>query len=232
MTIKGDIQKLAPGSLVSGITLDATSIGAGILRFHGHTLAGSIFWQGQEYSPWPMEAAGFAWTSERPPTPRVKLGNIDRSISTLCNMFDDFIGAKVTRWQTLTKFLDAANFGGTNPTADPNEHLPDEIWYVERKTEETQEFVEFELATAFDLNGKKLPARQVIADFCPWIVIGGYRGPYCGYTGPAVADVNDNPTTDINLDMCSGCLSGCKKRFGVNGPFPFGGAPGAGLIRI
>ncbi len=118
-----------------------------------------------------------------------------------------------------------------NPTADPNEHFLDEIWFIERKVSETKEAVEFELTTAIDLNGEQLPGRQVIAGVCGWLIRGGYRGPYCGYNGPAVADANDVPTTDPARDQCGGRVNSCKLRFGADKPLPYGGFPAAGLLR-
>lgn len=47
-----------------------------------------------------------------------------------------------------------------------------------------------------------------------------YRGDECGYSGPAVADEYDQPTSDITKDKCSKCLSGCKFRNNVGN---FGG---------
>ncbi|MBY7630324.1 phage minor tail protein L, partial [Escherichia coli] len=41
------------------------------------------------------------------------------------------------------------------------------------------------------------------------------RGDECGYSGPAVADEYDQPTSDITKDKCSKCLSGCKFRNNV-----------------
>src|SRR5690606_749771 len=152
-------------------------------------------------------------------------------ITALCLMFDDLVGSRLTRRQTLVQYLDAANFGGVNPTADPNEHFPDEIWYIERKSGENDEVVEFELASAADLNGEQLPGRQIIANACSWILRGGYRGPYCGYAGPPVADINDQPTSDPSKDVCGGRVRSCKMRFGETEELPFGGFPAAGLIR-
>ncbi len=81
---------------------------------------------------------------------------------------------------TLARFLDAVNFKDGNPTADPNQHFPDEMWFIEQKTLETHQVVEFELSSVFDLMGVQLPYRQIIKNTCPW----KYRGPECGYTGP------------------------------------------------
>jgi phage-related protein len=72
--------------------------------------------------------------------------------------------------------------------ADPHAKFPDEIWYVDRKSNENRSVVEFELASKFDLVGVVLPRRQIIANVCQW----RYRSAECGYTGPPVADANDN----------------------------------------
>ena len=57
---------------------------------------------------------------------------------------------------------------GTNPygTPDASATFPSEIYYISRKARENREMVEFELAASFDLDGVRLPKRQVLpADF-------------------------------------------------------------------
>ena len=229
--ITADAQQLEPGGRITVYELDASSFGADQLFFHQHLQSGVIWWQGQEYGAWPIEATGFERTSDQPPSPRLKVGNVDGRIGALCLMFDDLVGARIIRRQTLVKYLDAANFPGGNPTADPDEQFPDEIWFIERKASEDFETVEFELTTAIDLNGEQLPGRQIVAGNCGWIIRGGYRGPYCSYNGPPVADSDDNPTDDPSRDQCGGRLKSCKLRFGENNPLPYGGFPAAGLLR-
>ena len=231
MTVNADLQKLEPGAEVRLYDLDLTIFGEEMLRFHGHN-GGVIVWQGNEYYPWPLQATGFERTSQQPPRPSLQVGNIDASITSLCSLYDDLLGAKVTQRRTFKKYLDAVNFeGGVNPDADPDEEFPPEVWYIDRKANETAEFVEFELASAMEFQNAQLPGRQIVANFCPWVAIGGYRGPYCGYTGGPVAKVDDTPTSDPNLDRCGGRLTSCKLRFGESAPLPFGGFPAAGLIR-
>lgn len=229
--INSDIQSLEPGNRVSLFELDSSSIGGDILLFHPHLQSGPVFWQGRQYDAWPIEADGFARTGAQPASPTLRVSNIDGTITALCLLFDDLVGSRLTRRQTLVKYLDAANFGGVNPTADPDEHFPDEIWYIERKSSETNETVEFELASAADLNGEQFPGRQIISNACSWILRGGYRGPYCGYAGPPVADINDQPTSDPSKDVCSGKVRGCKWRFGENEELSYGSYPASGLIR-
>lgn len=276
MKIHYDIQTLEPGQLVELFDLDATAIGGEVLRFHGHTQVGSIYWQGNEYSPWAIQAEGFARNGQgQQPTPRLSVGNVNGFVSALCLYLQDMVGAKLTRHRTLGRYLDAVNFppkpsegpslvldftglldvGNSptlslnfatgryeaaspyyavwegNPDADPTEEMPQEVWYIEQKIDETNESVTFELSSALDFGDVQLPRRQIVANVCMWLTIGGYRGPYCGYTGSAYFDKDDNPVADPALDRCGGRVNSCKCRFGENNPLPYGSFPAADLIR-
>jgi lambda family phage minor tail protein L len=99
---------------------------------------------------------------------------------------------------------------------------------VEQKTGEDKTQVEFTLSSPINLNNKQLPGRQIVANCCQWLSIGGYRGAYCGYTGGPVATSDDIITTDAANDMCSGTLKGCKFRFGDTGQLRYGSFPTAG----
>lgn len=118
-----------------------------------------------------------------------------------------------------------------NATADPSQQMPPEVWYVERKVSEDNRTVQFELASAMDLNGMQLPRRQIVANKCLWLTIGGYRGIYCNYSGGAVAKADDSPTAILGEDRCGGRVASCKLRFGANNPLNHGGFPAAGMIR-
>lgn len=227
MTVAADIQSLEPGAIWEGFEVDLTEIGGGVLLFHSHLQGGAVFWQGVEYSPYPVDGQGFDITTDKPAAPRLKLANVDRLVTQLCALFDDMVGARVVRRQTLVRYLDAVNFADGNPTADPSEHLPDEVWYVERKTSETLESVEFELSSPLNLNGMAVPCRPMEANHCQW----AYRSADCGYTGPPVAKDDDTPTANPALDKCSKRITGCKLRFGANNPLPFGAFPASSLIR-
>ncbi|WID42049.1 minor tail protein L [Pseudomonas phage ZQG1] len=226
MPITADVQTLEPGALVALYEVDISFLGGEILRFHGYGV-GSIFFQGFEYEPWPIKAEGFEMSGDgKQSAPSMTLANLENYISSLVIYFDDLVGAKVTRRQTLAKYLDG------QPTADPNEELPPSIWYVERKMVEVPgEYVQFELASALDFQGQMLPRRQILANSCSWLTIGGYRGPYCGYNGPPVADEFDIITTDATKDKCGGLVRSCKLRFGENNELPYGSYAAAGLIR-
>jgi lambda family phage minor tail protein L len=227
MTIRADIQSLAPTARVVLYVLDATAQGGAISRFHAGTneLGTSVIWQGQVYLPWPIQAEGFEWNAQgQPPRPKVAISNHNGLVSALLMEYADLVGAKLTRKATLAKYLDAANFAAGNPAADSTVFFPDEIYYVKRKMREA-EVVQWELGTLYDVQGVMLPLRPVIAT-CWW----RYRGAECGYTGTAFYRATDEPTIDPPEDVCGKRLSSCKLRFGATAPLPFGGQPSAGLV--
>lgn len=235
MTLSADVQSLSPGAQVELLVLDLlTGDPQDVYRFHPGTneLGTNVVWQGESYSPWPVESAGYKRNGQGTlPRPQLRVANINGLIGDLARRNDDLIGAKITRKRTFVKYLDAVNFASGNPLADPNVHWPDEIWFIARRSQTNPIFVEFELACPWDVDGIMIPRRQVIQNVCTWLSIGGYRGPHCGYTGGAVADAMDQPTANMSLDKCGGRVSSCKMRFGESAELPYGGFPGAGLFR-
>lgn len=229
--ITSEVQKLAPSAVIELFELDATALGlAELVRFHAGTngLGNNVVWQGQTYTRYPVEITGFEISGQgQLPRPKMQVSNYLSSITSLLQQYEDLIGAKVTRKRTLAKYLDVVNFtGGVNVDADPAAEFPDDIFYIDRKSSENRILVEFELASSLDLAGVRLPRRQIIQNICVW----QYRGAECGYIDTRYFDANDVETTEPS-DKCGKRLSSCKARFGSGGDLPFGGFPGAGLIK-
>ena len=227
-TIASSIQSLQPSALIEVFELDmSVTTSGGKLYFHAGTneLSEPIIWQGVTYNPWPIAASGFDKNGQgKLPRPKLQVSNLDGIISAEVQSNEDLIGCKLIRRVTLARFLDAGNFTEGNPTADPNQHFADEMWYIDQKTFEDREIVEFELASAFDLMGVMLPNRQIVKNSCQW----RYRSAECGYTGPYF-DKNDAPTKLASADYCTKRLSSCRARINyfANGIIAFGGFPGA-----
>ena len=175
-----------------------------IYRFHNGangklTGTGDIVWKGNSYIALPVVAEGFEYSGNgQLPRPKIRVANLMSTVTAIMfavnetTIGNDLTGAKFIRIRTLSRFLDPINFdGGVNPygTPDPNAEAPQEIYYIDRKVTETRDFVEFELAAAFDLAGVRAPKRQCIANICQW----KYRGSECGYTGTNYFDENDTP---------------------------------------
>lgn len=244
--LESDLQKLSVTGLVTLYELDATKLGAGIMRWHGHvsfedwqminpdvkTVKSDIIWQGQTYSPIPIQSDGLEMRGDgRASTPSLAIANnlngLQGAISALCLRHDDFAGAKLTVINTMAKYLDAANFADGNPQA-ANEYRK-QLWYVEQKTSENASAVTFELSNPVDFEGARIPSRD-ITSFCHWAVHGRYRGQECGYTGTAMFTEDGTLTDDPSKDKCGARLSDCRLRFGDNNPLPFGGFPSSSLI--
>ncbi|WP_109396587.1 phage minor tail protein L [Photorhabdus namnaonensis] len=244
MMINADVQKLEPGNTIRLYEVDGTAFGADILRFHNETIPytsaelktdkppkKSLWWQGKEYGPWPVNIEGLDMSSDgQSARPKLAVANIDGLITALCLRFDDMVQAKVTIRDTFVHYLDATNFKDSNPTADPEQERV-QVFYIDRKESEDDEAVKFELASPADLQGLKIPTRQ-IHSLCEWCARGWYRtGKGCDYAGTRYFDENDNPVDDPSKDKCSGLLLACQSRFGKDEPLPFGGFPGSALIR-
>lgn len=153
---------------------------------------GIIKWQNNFYYPFPIQADGFEYsTAGTLPTPRLVIGNTnpDKTQNAFLSYLrmqiesiGDIIGAKFTRIRTFLKFLDGSNFeGGVNPyNNNPNLYemeLPKDIYYIDRKTLENKELIEYELSTSLDLENIVLPGRTIYAKKCPF----QYRGEGCCY---------------------------------------------------
>lgn len=226
-----ELSKLAPSAIIElfEVRLSNDLHGSNdIYRFHSGcnaNISGNIVWGGNQYSRQPVEASGFEYASTgQLPRPKLQISNIDNTITALLVVVNtttagnDLCGAEVRRIRTLKRFLDGES------AADPNAQWPMEIWYIDRKSSENRNLVEFELASKIDRPGDKIPRRQMIGNICQW----AYRSGECGYTGSNYWDINDNVESSLGNDRCGKKISSCKLRFGDNNPLPFGSFPSAG----
>jgi lambda family phage minor tail protein L len=229
-----ELSVLAPSAIIElfELQLDTTLHGSND-TYYWHNgvnaaVSGNIIFGGNTYIRLPVEASGFDYSSSGSlPRPTLRVSNIFGDITTLLLLVNaqttgnDLGGATVRRIRTLKKFLDG------EVGADPNARFPTEIWYVDRKSNENRDLVEFELASKFDLAGVMLPQRQLIANVCQW----KYRSAECGYTGSSYFDINDQPAGTLAQDVCGKRVESCKLRFGATAELPFGSFPGAGLTQ-
>ena len=229
-----DLAEISPSAIIElfELRLDATLHGSSdVYRFHAGANAavtGDIVFNGQTYERLPIQAEGFEYTNAGTlPRPTLTVSNLGSEITAIMLVVNattagnDLGGAEVRRIRTLKKYLDGES------TADPNAQFPQEIWFVDRKANETRDFVSFELASKFDLAGQKIPRRQIVANICQW----EYRSSECSYTGSSYFDVNGKSVSTLAEDVCGKRVASCKLRFGDNGELPFGSFPGAGLTK-
>lgn len=222
------LQQLSADAIVEFYEVDLTVIGGTeTLYFHDGTngLTQSVSWQGIDYELWPIRAEGFDLSAKGAlPRPTLQVANVYNTLTPYIEDYAGLVGAKVTRRRTFARYLDG------QPTADPNQHYDDETFYVERKIKDDGIFASFELASALDLDGVRLPSRGVSVNSCAWV----YRevGSDCPYVGTNYFNVNDTPVATLAEDVCSKTPKACKLRFGARAILPFGGFPAARTYKL
>lgn len=220
--LSAELQKVAPSAIIELFELQLNTNQHGVsetYRFHaGASLNanGNVVWAGSAYLRFPLEADSFEYNGQgQLPRPKMRVSNILGTVTALLlSLPSGLQGAKVTRIRTLARYLDAVNFPGEeNPygTPDSTAEFPREIYYIDRKSAETREVVEFELAAAFDLQGVRAPKRQCISSICQW----RYRSTECGYAAAGYYDADNNPVGSAALDVCGKRLSSCEARFAL-----------------
>lgn len=196
-----DLQSVAPSAIIELYELQLNTLQHGTsttYRFHaGANLNanGEVVWAGNAYLRFPVEITGFAYSGRGAlPRPTMRIANLTGTITALLLTLPSGLeGAKVTRLRTLARYLDAVNFpGNVNPlgTPDPTALFPSEIYYIDRKSTENRDVIEFELASAFDLSNVRAPKRQCISNICQWV----YKSAECGYdpAGPAARPLREH----------------------------------------
>jgi len=152
-------------AIIELFEIDLSTIGSGysgIYKFTNDAGPGAA-----GYTPFPIEARGFEVSSKgSSPQPSLTIANVLGTFSSAVTSAEDLVGAKVTRKRVL------AGGGSFN----------DEVYYIIRKTAETNMTITWDLGTKIDLEGLQLPRRVITQDYCVW----KYKGPECGYGGGPV----------------------------------------------
>ena len=178
-TVTGTTSQSTSGNV--SFNVNATIANPTVYLFHsGNNMKDSldIVWQANTYSRMPVKADGFKYSGKgKLPRPTLTLSNLFGTITTILLLtnkitpLSDLAGAKVTRRRALSKDLDEVNFpSNVNPyksgSVDPSAELPREVYFIERKTIENRNIVQFELVSSFDLFGVSAPKKLVTkADF-------------------------------------------------------------------
>jgi len=187
MTLEADVQQGWHDAIVEMFDVDLSPItnDPGDIYYFTNQLkedGTKIQWKGNVYEPLPILAAGYDKnTNGQIAQPTLTVANVLGTFTQVVASFDDLVGAKVTRRRTLQKYLDGS------PQADPLQEFPVDIFYIERKTQETALAITWQLSSILDLEGVRLPRRVITQNLCLW----KYRSSECGYTGAPVFDSRD-----------------------------------------
>lgn len=228
-------QKLAGETLIALYTIDATSLGAGIYHITNHSEpdGSPIRFGGVEFAPIPMQTSGWELVTEGAmPRPSMKVSTLGPIFNALVRNYDNGVGAIVTRQRTFARFLD----GHESP--DPTAQFSVDIYRVNEKKDESNGVIEWELASFFDVEGAKIPARQILRDTCTHLYrrwngsFFDYSKATCPYAGSSYYLKNGSATNNPSQDACGKKLSDCKLRFGISQPLYTRAFPGVGRTQI
>lgn len=232
-----EAQKFKPDTVVILFDLDLQTLGGNVFRFTPeleNPEADVITWRGEDYLPMPVTAEGFEVNgSGQFPRPKLSVSNVLGTLKSEMLLYNNLIGATVTRWRTFRKHLD----DGDDP--DPDIYFPPDVYKIDRKAQETPAIIEFELSTIIDQQGVMLPRRQILRNTCTHVyrvwdadeAAFDYTKATCPYTDSNYFDENGNPVSLPADDAPSKLLDSCCKMRFPNQALPTRAFPGVGRFR-
>lgn len=235
-SIRPDITRPDPPTLIALYTLDATGIGGATHRFTtGPWHGAAVTFNKLVYRSVPIEMDGLRLNVDgSAPRPVLRIARRDATLLAALAGTDDLRGATLSRLRTFAPYLD----GETG--ADATRHFSEDKWMVDQLVAETGDEIRWQLASALDLDDVLIPGRVMLREVCGWTYrrydptlnsgAGGFvytdPKPECPYTQEGAGkyfDRTDIAVTAAADDVCSRRLSGCIARFGTGKPLPFGG---------
>ena len=187
-----DVQKQEPGSrllILFELELDTDITADSYAYFHSGLEADNTTvqfrtatpnsvtgkYEAKEYTAIPIGATGFETGSGPSARPTLTIANI---LATLSDALDgltneDLMGKKLIRRKTLYKYC-VGQSDDTGENLAPIE-FPKEIYFIDRIAAESPVTVTFELASAFDVEGTRLPKRVILGGACSWKYQGADR---------------------------------------------------------
>ena len=161
-TIESAVQEFSPGNLVELYVVDLIGVGWRLTRWaNARTSDTAITFDGDIYTPIAIEVDGFEWNGRGAiPTPTIRIFPSD-GIKAAMLAYGDFIGGKLTRIKTFSRFLDG------QPDANPEERFPDEIYFFEQKTAFNKNVVEWSLSSVLDQEGVIIPKVPFFKRYLP-----------------------------------------------------------------
>ena len=193
-----DFSEIYPQTIY--ITTDNQPVNKGVMRIYNdvnifdyvNNSRGRIYWQGNYYYPFPIMTDGFETNAAGTlPNPKFSIANAspdgsENSFYKFARMqvqsLGDLAGCKFTRIKTFLKYLHPTNFLNSINPYNPDGTIfevefPKDIFYIDRKSLENKQTVEYSLASILDIENVSLPGRTILATKCPF----QYRGEGCLY---------------------------------------------------
>lgn len=183
-----EVQKLEMAPDEAFVTLYEVELteGAEPLYFHSENTENVIKFnngasgtQPKEYNAFPIVMSGVETRGDGAQNrPSITIPNVeslfksgsafDKDLTDATNDFqlDDLVGKRVTRRQTLSKYVEEV---GVDTTRTSHFQFPKATYIIDRIASKTSIAVQFELASPFDLSDVKVPSRVITGKYCPWV---------------------------------------------------------------
>ncbi len=168
MTTQQDQYASVQAALVPLLILDATAAGQGVFRFTNQTniLGQNVIYNGNTYTGMPFTISGLAKsTGDSAPRPRITIANVNQVIQSLVYSAGDLSGCTLQLIRIYSTYLDAGNFTGGNPNANPGAWLSNDTYVIDNMVEMNKVSATFELCWQLDRPGVRLPLRVALRDF-------------------------------------------------------------------
>lgn len=232
LNLKETQQGFTPGRMVTLFELDLAGLGGSVLYFTSSAFESSaIVFDGNTYVPINAEAEGFDSDSDGAlPSPTLRVSNVEFTYQGLLYDFGDLLGAEFRRVRTFRQFLD----DGADP--DPDARFPDDVYIINRKTDQNKIFIAWELRSPLDNESAFLPGRQILKTSCShmyriWTGAAfDYSSATCPYTAALYYNTAGVSEALPENDRCGKRLSSCRLRFGEAAALPFAGFPGVSKL--
>lgn len=192
-------------ALISLFTLEIPAVwGGGYIRWtNDHNEKGEpMVFNGITYYRMAIEADGFDQDSTKEAIPKLRVGNVDGTVGYQASVMGNFSNCKVTRTRVFAVHMDAANFIDGNPDADPLAALRTDVFYIDSKTVESKEVVEFELRSATNLRRAKLPGGTITNNTCLWNAVADCK--FALTCGKTFLDCQTNWDADVTATFPPG----------------------------
>jgi lambda family phage minor tail protein L len=162
-TIQSNVYVLhSTDGVVDLYCLDASAFGGPTYYFSPQCYSNgtALSWGGQTYSTIPIgiDSLEQKTSSSSLPQPTLVITNVGGPILAQVIAYGDLTGAKLTHWKTKVSYLD----GQANPST--SQYIGPQVWTVFQKLLQTNQQIQWALASPLDLPGMMLPVRQFLKD--------------------------------------------------------------------
>ena len=172
--IAEEINEQTLGNNEGLVNLYDLTIGGTTYYFHGEDANSPLYFKENNYYAFPLLLEGIEITGDGAQVrPTLTLPNVnslfkdpETSDYIQIDKLEDLVGGKVTRHQTLSKYVGIGE--NVAPENTNGYELPKATYIIDRVASKNRLMIQLELASPFDLSGVRVPSRQVTGKYCVW----------------------------------------------------------------